>query len=91
MLIKDAVSQFGPFFDKQLGWIAPRFPRVVPRRKKGVRQGHKITRLPTASTLLGVRIFPVNWVFICHQDVGRPIRGAPLWRPYDSLTLAIPP
>ncbi len=91
MIIKDAISKFGPLADKHFGRVAIRFPSVVPLGHKLERHRYRITRLATPTALLGVRVFPINWVTWGHCDVCFAIRGPPFRGAYNCLALAVLP
>ena len=71
-LIKNTISKFRPFFDKQFGRITKRFPCVVPCGEKCKGQRNVVTRFTATSTLLGVWPGTVNWMVVFHEQLWVP-------------------
>ena len=50
--VKNAITEFGPFMDKDFGWISIDVESFIPIGEKLVGNGNKITRKATSPTLL---------------------------------------
>ena len=53
--VKNAITEFGPFVDKNFGRVAINFQSLVPIGEKLVGNGDKVAGQAAAPTLLGKR------------------------------------
>ena len=60
--VKNAITEFGPFVDKDFCWIPIDVQSLIPIGEKLVRNGNKVARQATSTTLLSEGGLVVDWM-----------------------------
>ena len=77
---------------KKLGRIPPQLPGVVPSSHKLGWEHSNVPWLSAASTLLGIRSFSIEWMFVAvYPDVGGSVGCVGVRFPDDRLALSVAP
>ena len=91
MLVENAITQFGPLFDKEFRWIAKLSPRLIPSRYERVGKAYLITRLTATWCLLGKGVVPMHRIDVGDYDIRGTVRSSSFWWTNNGLAFAISP